>query len=119
MDAVMHAASHIIISLIPIYVLLPGPGFIRTECRSPESTRTRAPRLIFWGPNSNKGLIQKAFLFMNEILQRAIQVLESCDCENGCPGCVHLNACMHGNAGLDKAGSRLLLQDLLGNEQVK
>ena len=64
------------------------------------------------------GLAEKGFQMLDRLLDMALGLVESCDCEKGCPSCIHFPACGAGNVPLDKAGCIHLLQRLTGREQV-
>ena len=109
-DQSIHALGHLIVSLIPIFILLPDDSTIRSECRSPNSTRDRGTRLLIYGSIKKKSLLHAAFLFLKEVLLRAYQVVYDCDCMESCPGCVQSRICKYGNVGLEKAGAKLILE---------
>ena len=64
------------------------------------------------------GLAEKGFQMLDRLLDMALSLVESCDCERGCPSCIHFPTCGAGNVPLDKAGSIHLLQMLTGREHV-
>jgi DEAD/DEAH box helicase domain-containing protein len=47
-----------------------------------------------------------------------LHLVVSCDCERGCPSCIHFPTCGAGNVPLDKAGCIHLLNILTGREQI-
>lgn len=119
----IHAAEHALINFFPRFVVC-GPGDIRTECKAPEkefakrqSTRRRPARLIFGdkvGGEGGSGLSQKAFLFVEEIINNAVDGLSACECEWGCNSCVASPFCMESGLVLSKPGAQILLSKLCG-----
>ena len=64
------------------------------------------------------GLAEKGFQMLDRLLDMALSLVETCDCEKGCPACIHFPSCGAGNVPLDKAGCTHLLRRLTGREQV-
>ena len=64
------------------------------------------------------GLCREACARIDELLLAAHEAIVSCDCETGCPSCVHSPKCGSGNRPIDKEAARLVLEGLLaGDEQ--
>ena len=63
------------------------------------------------------GLAEKGFQMLDRLLDMALRLVETCDCQGGCPSCIHFPTCGSGNVPLDKAGSTYLLQRLTGRER--
>ncbi|KND00097.1 ATP-dependent 3'-5' DNA helicase [Spizellomyces punctatus DAOM BR117] len=117
----IHGASHALISLLPTYVMIPTTGQtdIRTECKHPAATRPRPPRIVVYDSASGKGgVTYKAFKHISDLLVRARQVVESCDCLEGCPGCIHRSACSEANEALSKTGAIIVLKGMCGDLAV-
>ena len=64
------------------------------------------------------GLAEKGFQMLDRLLDMALNLVETCDCERGCPSCIHFPTCGSGNVPLDKAGCTHLLHRLTGRELV-
>ncbi len=112
-EASIHGALHIILSLIPVFILSSGALSIKVNCPPLNSTRTRPPRLILYGSKKSKGLLDKVFRLLKELLVRSRQVVVNCDCESGCPGCIQTPSCRISNLRLDKKGTAMLLNSTL------
>ncbi|TPX30387.1 hypothetical protein SmJEL517_g06039 [Synchytrium microbalum] len=110
----IHAASHAILSLVPVYVVSTGLTSVRTDCQTSEATRIRPPRFFIYEHNGRSGMVAKAFSHVHELLVRAKQIVSACQCEDGCPACVQRNGCKHANKALDKQGALIVLKGLLG-----
>ena len=54
---------------------------------------------------------------LETLLRAAQQRLESCECELGCPSCIHMAGCGEYNEGLDKPAARRILRWLLQPEK--
>ncbi|KAF3941338.1 hypothetical protein ABW19_dt0203453 [Dactylella cylindrospora] len=121
----IHAAEHAILALLPNFVIS-SLGDVRTECKAPqkefakkETSRKRPARLTFYdakGGTTGSGITTKAFEFIDLLLRTALQRVEACECEQGCPGCVAFESCREANAVLSKVGSLVILKSLLNDE---
>jgi DEAD/DEAH box helicase domain-containing protein len=74
----------------------------------------KAAIFIYDGYPEGVGLAERAYEVIQELLEAVLSMLESCDCEEGCPGCIHSPKCGSGNKPLDKHGAILVLKALLG-----
>ncbi|OTA69065.1 P-loop containing nucleoside triphosphate hydrolase protein [Hypoxylon sp. EC38] len=121
----IHAAEHAIISLMPNFVIS-MPGDVRTECKSPlkefarkETSRKRPARLTFYdakGGTNGSGISTKAFEFIDLLLVQALERVQRCHCQTGCPECVCSEFCNEANEVMSKAGSEVIIKTLLNME---
>lgn len=121
----IHAAEHALINFFPRYVVC-GPADVRTECKAPEkefakrqSARRRPARLIFGdkvGGEGGSGLSYKAFQFVEEIINNAVDGVNACECEWGCHSCVAGAFCTESGLVLSKPGAQIILSKLAGRD---
>lgn len=121
----IHAAEHAMMSMIPNFVLS-MPGDVRTECKNSlkefarqQSSRKRPARLTFYdakGGAGGSGINTKAFEFVDMLLRQALERVQGCYCNDGCPECVASEFCKHANEVMSKAGSEVVLKSLLDME---
>ncbi|KAI8957646.1 P-loop containing nucleoside triphosphate hydrolase protein [Daldinia sp. FL1419] len=121
----IHAAEHAIMSLMPNFVVS-MPGDVRTECKSglkefarKETSRKRPARLTFYdakGGADGTGISTKAFEFIDMLLVQALERVEHCHCQTGCPECVCSEFCKEANEVMSKAGSAVIIKALLNME---
>jgi DEAD/DEAH box helicase domain-containing protein len=64
------------------------------------------------------GLAESCYEVIEDLLAKVEELLAGCECEEGCPACVHSPKCGSGNKPLDKAGALLLTRALLGKEEL-
>jgi DEAD/DEAH box helicase domain-containing protein len=112
----LHAAEHAAISLFPLLAIcdrgdiggisIPMHPQVRSGCV-----------FIYDGHAGGVGIAARGFEQLPELLSRVLDLVESCDCEEGCPSCIQSPKCGNGNRPLDKPGAARLIRLLLGYEQ--
>ncbi|KAI1482507.1 P-loop containing nucleoside triphosphate hydrolase protein [Daldinia eschscholtzii] len=121
----IHAAEHAIMSLMPNFVIS-LPDDVRTECKSglkefarKETSRKRPARLTFYdakGGANGAGISTKAFEFIDLLLVQALERVQHCHCQTGCPECVCSEFCKEANEVMSKAGCTVIIKTLLNME---
>ncbi|MFQ5527382.1 MAG: DEAD/DEAH box helicase [Thermoanaerobaculia bacterium] len=111
----LHASEHAAISLMPLLALCDRNDIGGISIPLHPQLRTGAV-FIYDGHPGGVGIAERAFNELPELLARVISLLESCDCESGCPSCVQSPKCGNGNRPLDKDGAARFLRYLLGKE---
>ena len=113
----LHAAEHAAISLFPVLALCDRGDLGGVSIPYHPQVRSGAV-FIYDGHAGGAGIAESGFARLPELLARVGQLLDACDCEEGCPGCVHSPKCGNGNRPLDKPGASRLIRLLLGKEAV-
>ncbi|KAG9001135.1 hypothetical protein FRB90_011666 [Tulasnella sp. 427] len=116
----IHAAEHTVLNMSPLYAFATD-GDIKTECKIPEkeyaakeSNRKRPARLVFYdGGGKCTGVSAKAFDHTSDLLHQALDRLEACQCETGCPSCIEAANCRSGYLVTNKLGAKLILRSIL------
>ncbi|KAK5078230.1 ATP-dependent 3'-5' DNA helicase [Lithohypha guttulata] len=121
----IHAAEHAMMSLMPQFVVS-MPGDVRTECKNAlkefgkkETQRKRPARLTFYdakGGPAGMGIAQKAFEFIDLLVERAVDRVGACHCTEGCTECICDERCKEKNVIMSKAGAEVILKSLIGRE---
>ncbi len=108
----IHALEHASLSLFPLFTLcdrhdVGGISYVR----HPETGR--AGFFVYDGHPGGVGLAASVYDRVEVWLEATCSLIEDCDCEEGCPACVHSPKCGSGNRPLDKSAAvqtaRLLL----------
>ena len=111
----LHAAEHAAISLMPLTVVCDRGDIGGISI--PLHPQVRAGSVfIYDGHPGGVGISAKAYEELRLLLERVADLLESCDCEEGCPSCVQSPKCGNGNRPLDKRGALAMLGRLLAEE---
>lgn len=80
--------------------------FAGTECPSPLQSRARPLRFVIFDAHAGGvGIAAAAFAQAEAILGAALSLIEECDCDDGCPGCMHDGRCKEFNYGEHAAQS--------------
>ncbi|CDH16276.1 related to ATP-dependent helicase HRQ1 [Zygosaccharomyces bailii ISA1307] len=123
----IHAAQHALMGLLPRFIVA-GVDEIQTECKAPEkefaerqTKRKRPARLVFYDAKGGKygsGLSVKAFEHVDDILNGALERIEECPCEYGCPNCVVATFCKENNFVCSKPGAQVIINCILNREDA-
>jgi len=111
----IHAAEHGIISLFPFHLLCDRAdvGGIST----PYHPHTEAPAVfVYDGHPGGVGLTRRGHERIEELMARTARLIDTCDCEGGCPACVQSPHCGNANEPLAKAPAVRLLEALTSDE---
>ncbi|MCX7770708.1 MAG: DEAD/DEAH box helicase [Proteobacteria bacterium] len=110
----LHATEHAMIGLMPTIVLC--DRFDLGGICYPFHPQTGSSTIfVYDGYEGGAGLALSGFNKFNELLENTLLLLERCECEFGCPSCIHSPKCGSQNYPLDKEGSKFLLKSLLGH----
>ncbi|MCE5194016.1 MAG: DEAD/DEAH box helicase [Nitrospiraceae bacterium] len=109
----LHAVEHLAITCMPLFALC-DKGDIG-GLSYPLYPEFRTPAIfIFDGYEGGVGLTKRAYDVADEWLSKSLEIINECNCENGCPSCIQDPQCGSGNQPLDKQGARFLLEKWLG-----
>ncbi len=111
----IHAVEHAAIGILPLLVLTDRNdlGGIST----PMHEQVDGPAVfIYDGIPGGAGLTMQAFEQAEELLKRTLQIILDCECELGCPTCVHSPKCGSGNRPIDKAAAIFVLENMVNGK---
>lgn len=111
----IHALEHCLIGVMPMIILTDRNdlGGISTPVHA---QLQKGAVFVYDGIPGGVGLSRQAFNLVDKLLAKAMSVLSSCGCENGCPACVHSPKCGSGNRPLDKEAAMHMLWAISGRE---
>jgi DEAD/DEAH box helicase domain-containing protein len=109
----IHAIEHSAIGMFPLFALC-DRNDIGGICYPQHPGIGKGAIFIYDGFPGGVGLAQRGFEIVGELLERTLEHVRDCECEDGCPSCIHSPKCGSGNKPLDKAASILILECLLG-----
>lgn len=114
----IHAVEHAAIGICPLLVLtdrndLGGisiPFHPQVGC---------AAVFLYDGIPGGIGLTRQAFVRAEEMFDHTFEAISGCDCETGCPACVHSPKCGSGNRPIDKLAALAVLERLINPQAGK
>jgi DEAD/DEAH box helicase domain-containing protein len=112
----IHALEHAAIAMFPLFALCDRDdvGGIST----PQHQQVcRAAIFIYDGHPGGVGLAHHVFGLIEELLQKTHSLVGECQCEDGCPSCIHSPKCGSGNQPLDKKACLAVIQCLIDPEK--
>lgn len=108
----IHGAEHAVISMLPTRLLCDrgDVGGLST----PYHPHTDRPTIfIYDGHSGGVGIARGALKRIRPLFEDTLSMLTECQCEDGCPACVHSPQCGNANEPLTRTGALGLLEDLL------
>jgi DEAD/DEAH box helicase domain-containing protein len=108
----LHATEHAAIGLLPLFTICDrwDVGGVSTP-RHPDTDA--ATIFVYDGYPGGAGIAELGWEAGEEHLRATLEVIEACECSDGCPSCVQSPKCGNGNEPLDKRGAASLLRAVL------
>ena len=113
----MHAIEHAMKSLFPL-LALSNRTDVGGICYTLHPQLRKSAIVVYDYHPGGIGLAEKGFAELDKLLDLTLNFVSHCDCEAGCPSCIHFPTCGAGNVPLDKAGSIHLLEALTGRRTI-
>lgn len=108
----IHAVEHAMIAMTPYFALCDRRdiGGVSTSTHP----NTRKPTIfIYDGYQGGIGISEKNYQLFQELATNTLELIESCECEDGCPSCIYSPKCGNNNEPLDKKAAIIILRALL------
>ncbi|MBN2122972.1 MAG: DUF1998 domain-containing protein, partial [Deltaproteobacteria bacterium] len=109
----IHAIEHGAIGIFPLFALC-DRNDIGGICYTHHPQVGKSAIFIYDGYPGGVGLAQRGFEMVLELLEKTLDHLSQCECEEGCPSCIHSPKCGSGNKPLDKQAAVMILECLVG-----
>jgi len=109
----IHAIEHGAIGIFPLFALC-DRNDIGGICYPYHPQVEKSAIFIYDGYPGGVGLAQRGFEMVLELLEKTLELIETCECEEGCPSCIHSPKCGAGNKPLDKKAAAMILKCLVG-----
>jgi DEAD/DEAH box helicase domain-containing protein len=114
----IHALEHALISMFPLLILC-DRGDIGGIAYPFHPQIRKSAVFIYDGYEGGIGICEKAFDMIESLFDKVIYLLNSCDCAEGCPLCIHSPRCGSGNKPLDKEAAKLIARALFELDEAE
>ncbi|MBF0225007.1 MAG: DEAD/DEAH box helicase [Desulfobacterales bacterium] len=113
----IHAIEHSSIGIFPLLILTDRNDLSGISTTFHSQLKMAA---IFIYDNIPGGawLTRQAFKKAEELMELTLKIITGCDCELGCPSCVHSPRCGSGNRPIDKAAAIYALQEMIKVDKI-
>ena len=113
----IHAIEHALISMFPLFAVCDRNdiGGISIP-RHPQIEKGAI--FVYDGYPGGIGLAARGYDIILPLIERTKELIESCNCSQGCPACIHSPKCGSGNKPLDKAAALELLRYLSAEKNL-
>jgi DEAD/DEAH box helicase domain-containing protein len=108
----IHALEHAAIGMMPLLVMTDRSDLGGISIPFHPQVGGAAV-FIYDGLPGGCGLADQAYEGYESLLQRTVQVIRDCPCENGCPSCVHSPKCGSGNRPIAKGAALRVLEGVM------
>jgi DEAD/DEAH box helicase domain-containing protein len=113
----IHAVEHATLALCPLFALCDRHDVAGISyARHPQLGRPAI--FVYDGNPGGAGLAPGLFDRVEALLEATLELVAGCECEEGCPSCVHSPKCGSGNRPIDKRAARQVLELLLAREAL-
>lgn len=110
----IHAMEHAAISMFPLFALCDRNDI--GGISSPLHPQVgKGAVFIYDGYPGGIGLARRGYEIIELLLRRTKELINDCECSEGCPACIHSPKCGSGNKPLDKQAAHEVLGYLLGD----
>ncbi|MCP4669535.1 MAG: DUF1998 domain-containing protein, partial [Deltaproteobacteria bacterium] len=110
----IHAIEHAAIGIFPLFALC-DRNDIGGICYPHHPQVEKSAIFIYDAYPGGVGLAARGFEILVELLEKTLDHVKGCECDEGCPSCIHSPKCGSGNKPLDKQAALLILEGLLGH----
>ncbi|MFI5320070.1 MAG: DEAD/DEAH box helicase, partial [Myxococcota bacterium] len=104
----LHAVEHAALALLPLFALCDRFDLAGITYKL-HPQLGRAAIFLYDAHAGGIGLVQSVYAKLETLLETTLARVRECECELGCPACVHSPRCSNGNRPIDKAGAQRAL----------
>lgn len=108
----IHAVEHALIGIFPLTVMADRKDIGGISTPFHEQVEDAAI-FIYDGIPGGAGLCEQAFENAEDLFNTAYDAVFTCNCDNGCPSCVHSPKCGSGNRPIDKSAALFILNEMI------
>ncbi|MCP4007038.1 MAG: DEAD/DEAH box helicase [bacterium] len=114
----IHGLEHAALALFPLFALC--DRFDMAGISIPRHAQVRGPAVFMYDSHPGGiGISRSVFAKIEELLELTLKLVSECECEEGCPSCIHSPRCGAGNRPLDKQAVIRTLELVLSQEPLQ
>ncbi|TYR73138.1 DEAD/DEAH box helicase [Rossellomorea vietnamensis] len=117
-DAALHVVEHALTSAIPSVVKCSNSDFALLSSSNLNEFGNVPTIVLYETGGGGAGIMDTVSERLHHILNKALSILKSCECDEGCPNCTHLSRCERNNESLDKQGGVELIAGVMHEEMA-
>ena len=113
-DGGLHAVEHATIAMSPMYAMCDrwDIGGLSTP-HHPDTGESTV--FIYDGFEGGIGISETLYTKIEILWQKTLELIENCECKDGCPSCIYSPKCGNENQPLDKKAAIIILKWLLAS----
>ena len=110
-DGGLHAVEHAMIAMAPIFAMCDrwDIGGLSTPLHPDTGEATI---FIYDGFEGGIGISETLYSKIKSLWDKTLQLIETCECNDGCPSCIYSPKCGNENEPLDKKAAKVILRCL-------
>ena len=111
-DGGIHAAEHAMIAMAPIFAMCDrwDIGGLSTPLHPDTENATI---FIYDGFEGGIGISENLYQNIKPLFEKTLELIDNCECKDGCPSCIYSPKCGNENKPLDKKAASIILKKLL------
>ena len=108
----LHAVEHAMIAMSPIFAMCDrwDIGGLSTALHPDTGEATI---FIYDGFEGGIGISETLYADIKPLWEKTLQLIDTCECKDGCPSCIYSPKCGNENEPLDKKAASIILKQLL------
>ena len=108
----LHAFEHAMIAMSPIFAMCDrwDIGGLSTALHQDTGKPTI---FIYDGFEGGIGISETLYTTIKPLWEKTLQLIDTCECKDGCPSCIYSPKCGNENQPLDKKAASIILKQLL------
>lgn len=111
-DGGLHAIEHAMIAMTPFHSMCDRWDIGGVS--SPYHSDVESPAIFVYDSyEGGIGISEKCYSLIRDLLKTTYNLIEDCDCEEGCPSCIYSPKCGSENEPLDKQAALEILSSLI------
>jgi DEAD/DEAH box helicase domain-containing protein len=108
----LHAVEHAMIAMAPFYAMCDRWDIGGLSIAMHPDTG-HPTIFIYDGFEGGIGISENLYTTIEKLFAKTLQLIDNCECKDGCPSCIYSPKCGNENAPLDKRAASIILDNLL------